>query len=49
MKKLYYAPPKMRIREILLEASFLDSAHGDATGADVTFLTESDFDDYFGS
>ena len=47
MSKKTYTPPVVEIEEIHLEFNLLDSAN--ASGANVTFDSSSDFDSFFGS
>lgn len=47
MSKHPYTPPIAEVEVINLELNLLASIN--ATGADVTFGSESDFDSYFGS
>lgn len=46
MKK-NYINPKTGTRQLSLEKQFLASQQSEATGANVTFDTESDFDSFF--
>ena len=49
MKKIIYTSPTLRIYTVNVASVLMQSATGNASGADVTFETESDFDTFFGS
>ena len=49
MKKIIYTSPTLRVYTVNVASVLMQSATGNAQGADVTFETESDFDSFFGS
>ena len=49
MKKVIYTTPTLRTYTINVASVLMQSVTGNASGANVTFETESDFDSFFGS
>ena len=49
MKKVIYTTPTLRTYTINVASVLMQSVTGNASGADVTFENESDFDAFFGS
>ena len=49
MKKVIYTTPTLRTYTINVASVLMQSVTGNASGADATMDTESDFDSFFGS
>ena len=48
LEQAAYEAPQAELLPVFAERNFLDSVTGRGTGQNITYETESDFDDYFG-